>query len=311
MSKFNVLSVALAAALAPWPQLAQAQVVTGQAQLTNFSVKLTDLNKFDFTSPSLKLIDADTSVVLAGDARLSGTYLTSIQDQRTSTLGAGSLLDTTKLQDQLALTSGLLQSSKDGGNLSAQVTADAATFSNVPFGFYRTVPQGASLLSTATATSQWTLSRNTDAVFTGTLLLQANANANTLADRAWNPVGIKASGSASFQLTMFALRGDSDASEVFDGGEPVNLYESIGFSDVVVADGSSLGTSGTNLLERTFSIHVRNASNQALTVGFTGLMSAYGSVLPTRTLVPEPGTWALMGLGLGLMAWRVRTGRRA
>ena len=64
-------------------------------------------------------------------------------------------------------------------------------------------------------------------------------------------------------------------------------------------------------LERTFEIHVRNTSSQALDLYWENYVSIDGRVaaFADRTALPEPGTWAMMGLGLGLMAWRVRATR--
>ncbi|RZI78553.1 MAG: PEP-CTERM sorting domain-containing protein [Rubrivivax sp.] len=304
MSKFAILPVALAAMLAQLPQLTHAQTVSGQAQISNFSVKLTDLSAFDLTSPSLKANTAATVINLNDRADLSGTAISSPDNRNSATQSISTLLDTTKLQDQVVLNSGLVQANKDGGNLSAQLTANAATFGNVPFGYYREAPMGAQLLSSAASFTEWTLTRNTDAVFTGTLLLRAGADATTLAG---NPAGaMRVRTDSSAGLSLAAYRGNVEASDVFDGSTPFNLSEQISFSDVVVSSGASLGPNGTPLLERTFSIHVKNASSQALTLRLSSTLQVSSSVIPT-TAVPESGTLVLMGLGLGFIAWRQRT----
>ena len=67
-----------------------------------------------------------------------------------------------------------------------------------------------------------------------------------------------------------------------------------------------------------FSIQVANESAESRGGKFqllNGSQHELGFTAPLTTEVPhvpgipEPGTYALMGLGLGLMAWRVRTVR--
>lgn len=314
MSRSNILSVAAAAVAAFGPMAAQAaSTVSGTAEITNFSVKLTDLNRYDFVKPSLKVVPNVTAVTMSERADMGG-YAPSQDDRRSYVQGAGSLLDATQLQDQISLNGGSASAGKNGSTVSAKVDASAATYAKVPFGFYREAPQGASIMSNATAFGAWTLSAYTDAVFTGTLRLQANADATTLADNrfASGNVGLNTRSGANGSVTMVASRKGNEVTNVFDDGKRFELYGSISFSDVVVPGGVSAGTSGTPYLERSFTIHVKNASSQSLSLALTADLGVFTTVSPkllATAPIPEPGTWALMGLGLALTAWRVRATR--
>lgn len=105
---------------------------------------------------------------------------------------------------------GLAQASKNGGNFSSRIGADAATFANVPFGFYRGASEGASIQSSANSLAWWTLPGNTDGVFSGTLRLQANADVSGLVP---NPYLIDTG------VRAIAVRDGVQVGSVFDNGQ--------------------------------------------------------------------------------------------
>lgn len=313
MSTSRILLVAVAAMATFGLPAAHGEVVSGLAEVTNFSVKLTDLNAFDFKAPSLKAGGGTSSLSLGNQVDLSGVYVFSPENQSSSAQGTGTLIDPTQLQDTVTLNAGLAQASKNGGNLSSRFNADAATFANVPFGFYRGASEGASIYSSANNAAWWTLSGNTDAVFSGTLRLQANADVSGLVA---NPhlidTGVRAITQMSGTLDMIALRDGVQVGSVFDNGQSFLLSRSITFSDTVALPGQTvveLGETGDLLMN--FQIHVRNTSSQSVNLYMTTYLSAFASVnaLQDRVPVPEPGAWALMLLGLGGVAVAARRHR--
>lgn len=93
------------------------------------------------------------------------------------------------------------------------------------------------------------------------------------------------------------------------------LTQTLGASGVE----SSTGTSDS--FQQAFSIQLSNATSGQYTGALKLFMGSQLSLslqdtvvvvpeVPTVPSIPEPGTWGLMGLGLGLMAWRVRAARR-
>lgn len=92
------------------------------------------------------------------------------------------------------------------------------------------------------------------------------------------------------------------------------LTQTLGASGVE----SSMGTSES--FQQAFSIQLSNTTsaqyNGALKLFLGSQLGidlhdtvVVGPEVPEVPSIPEPGTWALMGLGLGLMAWRVRANR--
>src|SRR5690606_7340545 len=92
------------------------------------------------------------------------------------------------------------------------------------------------------------------------------------------------------------------------------LQQTLGTSGIE----TSSGTAGS--FQQAFSIQLSNAT----AAQYNGVLKLFaGSQLglqlqdtvvvipevPEVPAIPEPGTWAFMGLGLGLMAWRVRAKR--
>lgn len=321
----KTLAAVVAALIVVEPLAAEgAAVVSGRAEITDFSVKLTDLKPNDLIPASLKVGSGGADLTLSNQVDLSGVYVSSPDDRNTSTQGVASMIDGAQLQDQAVLNGGLSQASKNGGSLTAQISADASTFANVPFGFYRGASEGAQIYSSVINTGWWTLSGNTDAIFTGTIRLQADADVASLSNLpSLQSTGVAGTVNASVITSMQAMRDgqviDSmvqDDSGYFESSSGIfHTTATLTFSDAVPPPGWNLPQQPVedSFLERTFEIHVRNTSSQALDLYWTNYISIQGRVGPlvNKTALPEPGTWAMMGLGFGLMAWRVRVARSA
>ena len=293
--------------------------MSSQVELANFSYKLTDLKPHDWTLPSLKPGSNGSSLTLSNSVDLSGVNTSSPEDRSTYTSNSKStLIDTSQLKEQVILNGGLSQVSKTGGTLTAKVSGDASTFANVPFGFSTYVDDGASLTASTSSSSWWTLSANTAAVFTGTLRFQLGADASLLANgNAYlQSTGVSAIADAwaSVYMAAFGWNGAENLSVINAEGGRFSLVEQFGLCNSVAPPGGTVTNVGNvSYVERSFEIQVKNTSFLPVSLYFANGLRAYSSVyaIDATYAIPEPGTWALMTLGLGLMGWRVKTTRRA
>lgn len=279
----------------------QAQTLQSSVDILNFNVQLTDLNKLDLVSPSLKVDDSLqlTWTNLRETADLSGVYGTGMSPPSSGNSAESSLLQADVLSDRMTLSSGTITTSKTANTLSAGLSVDASTFASVPFGYYREVPEGADITAFASSSTDWILTQQTEAILSGTALIRLDANAASLLGNSAvsGTQGLKARVSGYFHMNIAARQNGDIADWVFEGEGPINYWDYLDASEVIGSDGQVTQIDGDSFLERNFSIKIRNTSNQTVNLSFLAEINASGSVKPI-TAVPEPGTCALMALGL-------------
>ncbi len=318
MSNTRMLTVVLATMIGFGSAGAQAQTLSSLAEITNFNYTLTDLKPNDWVSPSLTAGKNGSLVNFENQVDLSGADRSSPEDRFSSNWhNSLSLIDATQVQEGFTLNGGFTKVSKDGGSLSAQTSGDASTFADVPFGFEPGGVSGeAALRADARGSSWWSLSANTAAVLTGTLRLQLSADASVFAsDPYLQSTGVSVGTAAWGQVHVSASQqGVGDVFNAIEGeGGIFYLAERIDFSDALSPPGYTVtNIGGVSYLERHFEIRVTNTTNKALDLYFQNMVGSgtWVRAIDATSAIPEPGTWAFMGIGLGLMAWRVRASRR-
>lgn len=154
----------------------------------------------------------------------------------------------------------------------------------------------------------WTLSPNTVLVIDGTTQVQAHVDLSQLTQGSL--VQHMAGGQYGVQLTMLAFTAVRLSADGADG-EPFGDSAEAFASARQILDASGLSLDPDYLLSdsfrNSFSVRLSNAGTDELSGQL--FMSVGTAATLEATPVPEPSSWALMGLGLGLMAWRTK-GRR-
>lgn len=156
----------------------------------------------------------------------------------------------------------------------------------------------------------WTLSPHTALVIEGTTQVNASVDLSLLTqgslvqDMLAGPYGV--------QLTTMAFTSVQLSAEDADGeafGDAADAFVSA--AQILDAGGLSLSPDLplSDSLGNSFSIRLSNAGRDELN-GHLFMSLGTASILET-TPIPEPGTFALMTVGLGLIGWRVKSARRA
>ena len=154
----------------------------------------------------------------------------------------------------------------------------------------------------------WTLSANTALVIDGTTQVKAEVDLSRLTQGTL--VQDMAAGQYGVQLTMLAFTTVQLSAEGMDGetfGDSAEAFANA--RQILDASGLSLDPDLplSDSFQNTFSVRLDNASAGELS-GHLFMSVGTAATLET-TPIPEPGTLALMGAGLGLMGWRVRMHR--
>ncbi|MDO9006551.1 MAG: PEP-CTERM sorting domain-containing protein [Aquabacterium sp.] len=173
----------------------------------------------------------------------------------------------------------------------------------------------------------WTLSPHTRLIIQGTAQAAASVDLSKLTqgplfqDVSNNLYGVRLLSSSvlTAQLMANAFVSPDTGDIVPDQFDELQLLveveQSLSSNGLSVPEGGLLSDSAA----QNFSIQLANDGSQSLSGNFFLGARSEASLFATPALIPEvpqvpgipePGTYALMGLGLGLMAWRVR-GHRA
>ncbi|MGH6646266.1 PEP-CTERM sorting domain-containing protein [Aquabacterium sp.] len=174
----------------------------------------------------------------------------------------------------------------------------------------------------------WTLSPHTALVVEGNAQVSTQVDLTQLGQGSLlqgakdNAYGLQLDSYASVTVELLANAGFSSVTgdfqpELKDGADvSVEAHQGVNQNGFVIGEGELLADS----LQQSFSIQVANASAEerggvfSLYVGSQNSLSFTPALVPEVPQVPgipEPGTFALMGMGLGLIAWRGSRARRA
>lgn len=175
------------------------------------------------------------------------------------------------------------------------------------------------MATASTAASLWVLAPHTEVTITGHALLSLLVDGAPLLDQqalvanGLKSVTLQARGSLGLGVSDTYMYNPSTGN--YEPYASDTAVSSVGYllsgQDQVYSSGVVDIGANSDSVDQTFSITIRNTSSQNMLARWGGntFAEAYwvGKVDPgVPPPVPEPGTWALMGLGLGFIAWRVK-----
>lgn len=281
-------------------------IASGSASVTGLSYHLVDLDPNDGIAPSITFND---SYVGIGAVNGTGT-LQQLSPVSEWVRTPGDLF--TSAPAALTSSSGDATGSYNNNSASISTTLTGSSLNTMPtslgeYGYVTTLTAASGmlfgkdeypdypglLLPMNPGQSAFTLSANTALVIDGQWHVNASLDLNQLTSGAFlNSVQSNA-WSAYFVNHVAA----GVALQLDNGQDPVYAYNSIGLSQSL--DGNGLGELSiqrvSDLNDAPFSVQIDNASTSSANgLLILGAVADYA----VSVSVPEPGTWALMGLGL-------------
>ncbi|RZL00961.1 MAG: PEP-CTERM sorting domain-containing protein [Rubrivivax sp.] len=199
--------------------------------------------------------------------------------------------------------------SKSGNDLAAKTNLMLPTLANVVQSqTYTPIPATASV----TSTTLWTLGAYSEVTIQGVIASAIGFDIAQLLNAGTQPESafVAETNYASFFYTKDAAGNQTYLSGRTGG----SLYGRWSIQDGVLTGehGGTLSKVPSASVSKTFTLTATNNSafTQDVYLVFTTESWVSWSRTPDNLNIPEPSTYALMGLGMGLMAWRVRTARR-
>jgi hypothetical protein len=205
--------------------------------------------------------------------------------------------------------------SKSGNNLASKTNLMLPTLANLvqTGGASTPIPATASAVST----TLWTLSAYSQVTVQGTITSSIDFDIAQLLNAGTRPLNTFA---AETNFATFFYTKDAAGNVAYlDGTTSGSLYAywnsqngtmTGGYANDGSIDQSSAPSIG---LTRSFTLTATNntAFSQDIYLVLTTGSQVRWIPTPDNPAIPEPSTYVLMGLGLSLMAWRVRTARRS
>jgi len=314
MTKLVLAALAAAASLT---SAQAAQVFDERVTLSQLSANLIDLNTTDGVTPSLSpaldVYGNPASVSLQANTNFMAYTAQTVFTSYDAVTVNGNPLDAST--GQAMVRAGQNTADKTAQGLSVHVAGDEATVSSLmtSIGYYRGNPLGSNSNAEASGVSRWLLSAGTSLEITGQVNWHNLLDARSLTSLNFANVGtLVLTGKNQVALSLAVAGGLTVPSDAYANGTPATYNLSQSFSQRVNQSGSSVTLPDEGNGSATFSLFLRNSGSTALTVELGLRTSSTLGLMPTTQPVPEPGTWALMGMGLAGIAFtasRRRQGR--
>lgn len=276
--------------------------IQSSSNIDNLSYTLQDLNAQDGMNPSFipSTNPQKTTITLTAGAYFRPDYPPSVTLNALPFDSSG----------QIITGPDFTASSKSGNNLAAKTNLMLPMLANlVQTETTSQIPATASFSSS----SLWTLGAHSQ------VTIQGSINSSIDFDTA-QLLNSGASGKQTFVAETyyngFFYTFDASGNQVYLGsslrGSLFSQWNPLegGLSIVREATSSQLSPASVN---KSFTLTLSNdtAFAEDVYLVFSGGSQVNWRPVPDNPAIPEPSTYALMALGLGLMAWRVRTARRA
>lgn len=292
MNKIICRMVGLAGVLALVTQAAWAATAPVQASvsLTNLSYKLTDLNTTDGVKPNLTSLPE------------SNFWTYAIPDESQSIFSDGSDRQAGNQFDGssagVALSNGQGSAAKNGNSQHADTLLTTGALTSLMS------VQGYSLRGQSGVSTEgyFTLSAHSKLVISGDLILTTQIDSAAISALPANSDGrtLTVNSAASFAVLLSTDAGTqlaSDASKVT--ADQFKTYQQWLWADTAYqsfnASGAGVLSASNNVPGGKIQLEITNNSNAQIAFS----LDSYSYVqVSTTTALPEPGTWALMGLGL-------------
>jgi len=300
MTKLVLAALAAAASLT---SAQAAQVFDERVTLSQLSANLIDLNPTDGVLPSLTpaldVYGQPASMSLLANTRFTAYTGQTVSIAYNATTVVGNPLD--GATGQALVRSGQNTADKTAQGLSVHVFGDDTTVSELmPYtGYYRSNPLGASSTAAANGVARWMLSAGTELEITGQVSWLNLLDARSLTSLNFNNVNtLELKGSNQLNLSLGVAGGQEVPVDAYGNGQPAQYSLNQSFVQRVNQSGSSVTQADNTSGSGSFSLHLRNSGTTGLVVELGVSMSSTLGLTPTTQPVPEPASWALMGVGL-------------
>ncbi len=288
---FRMAGVASVLALATQVAWAATGPVQASLNLTNLTYKLTDLNTTDHVTPNLTSLPESTFWAFAGSYTLP-SYIAPYVPSVGSGGQAGDLFHGSSAS--VALSNGQGSAAKSGNGQHADTSLPTELVTQLSY------PVDSD--SSVSTEGYFKLGAYSKLVISGDLILTTQIDSVAISAQAVNLLGqtLIVNSTASFNVLLRTDAGielASDASSVT--ADQLQTYQRWVWTDTASQSFSALGagvlSTSNNVPGGKIQLEITNNSNASIAFSLDSRSSVSVS---TTTAVPEPGAWALMGLGL-------------
>ncbi|RZI80169.1 MAG: PEP-CTERM sorting domain-containing protein [Rubrivivax sp.] len=273
-------------------------IAKAQLSVTNLDFRVTNTDPSDQNPPEFKLYDGEFAYL--GAFKTYGPYHSEI---KTTQLASTSFFDSSSSSAALSDPKSSVAMNKQGNGFSASATANAEAFQNLPYREHGGYPGSGVTAYIFNGRSYWELAAHTQLTITGQLSGNYQIDASSLS-------GLSQIGGETKLEVMannFAVIELSEHNGIYT---PSRFFLDMRGKQLVSPSGVVYSKYPDDTVNQPFSITYRNDTDELMNLDFYLHISSQVDWIRTDAPVPsipEPETWALVAMGLGMVAWRLRS----